>query len=147
MRIPRKIPSSALALLTAGVLFAGCGADKQESTTLKLESFTSPKGNIGCIADNTIVRCDIGRHSWKVKPDPKCQLDYGNGLSVGETGKGRIVCAGDTTMNDGPPIPAGNINLVSPFECQTNDAGDGMHCENVNTGHGFDLSPDRDEVF
>ncbi|HRV59064.1 MAG: hypothetical protein KDB54_08520 [Solirubrobacterales bacterium] len=146
MRIPKKIPSSALALLAAGLLIAGCGTDKQESTTLKLETFTSPKGNIGCIADSTMVRCDIAKHSWNVKPDPKCQLDYGNGLAVADK-HGYVVCAGDTTMNNGPSVPAGNINLVSPFECQTNEAGDGMHCENVNTGHGFDLSPESYSTF
>lgn len=145
MRKRLTIPSSALTL-AAVLLIAGCGADKQESVSLKLESFTSPKGNVGCIADETMVRCDIKKHSWKVKRDPSCPLDYGNGLSVGK-GPGEIVCAGDTTLNSGPDVPQGNVNLIGPFECQTNDTGDGMRCENMTTGHGFELDPSSYEVF
>jgi hypothetical protein len=133
--------------LVAGLLVGGCGTDKQESVSVNLDAFTSPNGNVGCIADDSLVRCDIKRHSWKVKPDPKCQLDYGNGLSVSKNGHGKIVCAGDTTMNSGPDIGQGTINMVGPFECQTNDAGDGMHCENVTTGHGFDLDPEQYSTF
>lgn len=136
-----------LAILASGILLlAGCGSDKQESTSVNLETFTSPAGNIGCIADETMVRCDIKKHSWEVKPDPKCPLDYGNGLSVGK-GPGEIVCAGDTTMNSGPEVGSGMINMVGPFECQTSEQGDSMRCENMTTGHGFELSPDDYSVF
>ena len=132
--------------LVAGLLLAGCGADKQESVTVNLETFTSPDGNIGCIADETMVRCDIKNKKWKVKRDPKCQLDYGNGLTVSD-GKAELVCAGDTTMNNGPAVAPGTVNLVGPFECSTSDQGDSMHCENINTGNGFDMSPDSYKTF
>jgi len=143
----KKIPSSALMLLIAGLLVAGCGADKQESVTLKLESFTSPAGNIGCIADETMVRCDIKRHSWNVKRDPSCQLDYGNGLAVADQ-HGYVVCAGDTTLNDGSELPQGNINMIGSFQCQTDDEkGNSIRCENVTTGHGFELDPEKYSTF
>jgi hypothetical protein len=147
MKMPRKLKLTLSSALLACLLVAGCGTDKQESTSLNLDTFTSPAGNIGCIADDTLVRCDIKKHSWKVKKDPKCQLDYGNGLSVSADGKGEVVCAGDTTLNSGPVLGYGSVNMVGSFECQTDEAGDSMHCENVTTGHGFDLSPDEYSVF
>lgn len=147
MRIPKKALTSFLVLVAAGIGVAGCGADKQESLALNLESFTSPAGNIGCIADENLVRCDIKKHSWKVKPDPKCQLDYGNGLSVSAEGKGKVVCAGDTTLNSGDELAAGYINMVGTFECRTDEEGESMRCENLTTGHGFELSPEEYELF
>jgi len=132
--------------VVAGLILTGCGADKQESVTVNLETFTTPDGNIGCIADDSMVRCDIKHKQWKVKRDPKCQLDYGNGLTLAD-GKAELVCAGDTTLNSGPDIAPGTINIVGPFECSTNEFGDSMHCENINTGYGFDLSADDYGTF
>ena len=132
--------------LIAGLLVAGCGSNKQGSVSVNLETFTSPDGNIGCIADQKMVRCDIKHKSWRVKPDPKCKLDYGNGLAVAD-GKAELVCAGDTTMNSGPDVAPGMINMVGPFECSTSEWGDSMRCENMKTGNGFELSADDYETF
>ena len=132
--------------LVAGLIFAGCGTDKQESVSVNLETFTSPDGNIGCIADETMVRCDIRQKDWKVKRDPKCQLDYGNGVTLAD-GKAELVCAGDTTINDGPDVGPGMVNMVGPFECTSGDFGDVMRCENMNTGNGFELSTESYKLF
>lgn len=142
----RNLKLTLSSVLVAGLLFAGCGTDKQESVSVSLETFTSPDGNIGCIADKTMVRCDIKHKTWKVKRDPKCQLDYGGGLTVAD-GKAELVCAGDTTLNSGPDVAAGTVNMVGPFECQTNEWGDSMRCENVTTGNGFELSADKYSTF
>ena len=142
----RKLKLTLSSALLAAVLIAGCGSDKQESVAVNLETFTSPDGNIGCIADETMVRCDIRKKTWKAKPDPKCQLDYGNGLTLAD-GKAELVCAGDTTINSGPDVGPGMINMVGPFECSTSEFGDSMRCENMMTGNGFELSPDAYETF
>lgn len=148
MKILKKTLSSllAVAVAVAGLVIVGCGVDKQESVSVNLETFTSPTGNIGCIADETMVRCDIRKSSWKLKPNPDCQLDWGNGLSVAD-GPGEIVCAGDTTMNSGPEVAYGTINMVGPFECMTNETGNSMRCENMNTGHGFEMDPATYKTF
>lgn len=140
-----KTTFSLLVLLSA-LVFAGCGGDKQESVSVNLETFTSPDGNIGCIADNQMVRCDIKEKLWKVKRDPNCDLDYGNGISLGD-GKAELVCAGDTTLTDGPKLGTGMINMVGTFECSTGEFGDSMRCENMLTGNGFELSADEYEFF
>lgn len=142
----RKLKLILSSTLAAGLIVAGCGADKQESVSVNLDTFTSPSGNIGCIADDELVRCDIRKHSWKVKKDPKCNLDYGNGLTVSD-GPAEIVCAGDTTLNSGPELGSHLINMVGPFECTSGEDGKSMRCENVRTGNGFELSPDEYELF
>lgn len=150
-RTPIAISALAVALL-AGAL-AGCGGnganepqERPEKQSLNLEKFTSPKGNIGCIATDKVIRCDIRKKTWTVKPNPDCPVDWGNGLSVGK-GPGRIVCAGDTVMGQWVTLGAGNLNMVGPFECETGPAGNDMRCDNVHTGHGFELSPDEYRVF
>jgi len=143
----RSKASSVLALLLAGLAFAGCGSvDKQESVSVNLQTFASPDGNIGCIADETMVRCDIRHKQWKVERDPSCQLDYGNGMTVAD-GPAALTCAGDTTLTDGPKLGTGMINMVGPFECSTNEWGDSMRCENMHTGNGFELSDESHETF
>jgi hypothetical protein len=104
MRVSKK-GDSATALLFIATLFAvGCGADKQESVTANLETFTSADGNIGCIA-------------------------------------------GDTTMNSGSKLRPGTVNAVGPFQCSTNEFGDSMRCENMETGSGFELLGGEYSVF
>jgi len=142
----RKLKLILSSTLVAGLIVAGCGADKQESVSVNLETFTSPSGNIGCIADDNLVRCDIRKNTWKVKKDPKCNLDFGNGLTVAD-GPAEIVCAGDTTLNSGPELGSHLINMVGPFECTSGEDGKSMRCENVRTGNGFELSPDDYELF
>lgn len=142
-RIRRTIPRSIAALAAAGLILTGCGGGDGDpgKPSLNLRGFTTPAGNIGCIAAAGTVRCDIARHTWRVKPNPDCPVDWGNGLSIARHGKGRIVCAGDTVMNDGPALGPGSINMVGPFECESGETGDSMRCENLRTSHGFELSP------
>lgn len=138
--------SFGLATLLSVLILAGCGADKQESVSVNMDTFASPDGNIGCIADQEMVRCDIRKKTWKAKPDPDCELDYGNGILLAD-GPAEFVCAGDTTMSDGPELVPGTVNMVGTFECATNEWGDSIRCENMNTGNGFELSADEYEFF
>lgn len=146
MSSPAKTLSSALVLLLTALVVAGCGTDRQESVTVSLETFTTPDGNIGCTADDSTIRCDIAEKNWQLKPEPSCPTDYGNGISLAD-GKASLVCAGDSALSDGPELEVEKINLFGPFECAAGETGESMRCENINTGNGFELSPENYEIF
>ncbi len=68
-----RIGSSLVSILAAGPLLAGCGGsgDDPGKPSLNLESFTSPRGNIGCFADGSTVRRENVRtgHGFALSPD------------------------------------------------------------------------------
>ena len=62
-----------------------------------LVGFTSPSGNIGCILADGTVRCDVAERDWAPPPRPSdCPdfTDYGQGITLGTTGRASFVCAG-----------------------------------------------------
>ena len=104
--------------------------------------FQSPSGNIGCAITTGGVRCDIRERSWEAPPKPpSCELDYGQGVTVGRRGKGRFVCAGDTALGVGPELGYGEKIRRGRFRCRSRPAG--MRCVNRRNGHGFFLSRTR----
>jgi hypothetical protein len=107
--------------------------------TVHLATFKSPSGNIGCAIIAGTARCDIDHRTWSPPPKPKsCPdiVDFGQGLIVGNTGAGRLVCAGDTERNPQAPVLAYNTDtIVGSFRCASR--GDGMTCTNTASGHGF----------
>lgn len=115
--------------------------------------FQSPTKNIGCVMlrggpgiGPGEARCDIRHHDWMAPPKPaSCHLDYGNGLVVGEHGKGQFVCAGDTTLGQGPVLPYGGAIEFGGFRCKS--AVGGVRCVNRKTQHGFKLSRRVARVF
>jgi hypothetical protein len=89
----------------------------------QLYSFQTPTGNIGCMADNDggrwQLRCDIGERDWRgASAGPDCDLDSGDALGLGATGRTYWVCHG-------------------PFTCTS--ARTGVTCRN-RAQHGFMLS-------
>jgi hypothetical protein len=93
------------------------------------------------------ARCDIGKRSWKPPPKPaSCPLDYGQGLGVGRSGSGYLVCAGDTALNPhGVALRYGTSSRVSPITCMS--ATSGITCTNTATGHGFFISRQSYRIF
>ena len=109
------------------------------------EFFSSPTGNIGCSMADDGVRCDVRERSWSPPPKPgNCQLDWGQGVSVG-SGEAGYVCAGDTTLGGTQVLQYGESSEVGGFVCESSEAG--MRCENTGTGHGFDVSRSAVELF
>ena len=102
--------------------------------------FRSPSANIGCELVAGFARCDIAKRNWSPPPRPaNCPLDYGQGLEVGRSGTGHLVCAGDTALNpQAMALGYGSSSRVDSITCASTT--DGMTCTNNVTGHGFFIS-------
>jgi hypothetical protein len=112
--------------------------------------FQSPSGNIGCIVDTSYgARCDIANKDWSRGPRPKgCPTftDWGQGLIVGKTGKGHIVCAGDTALsNGGGTLGYGKSKSAGRFTCTSRTSG--VTCRNTRNNHGFFISKQKYRLF
>lgn len=114
--------------------------------TIRLTTFRSPSGNIGCVLLGGEARCDIRDRAWSPPPRPaSCRLDYGQGLVVGRGGPGRFVCAGDTALDpSAKPLPYDTGARAGGFLCVSRT--NGIRCQSP-SGHGFFLSRQREERF
>lgn len=122
------------------------GAPPADVTVTELTGFTSPTGNIGCIIDRRSVRCDIRERDWDPPPAPAdCRLDYGQGISLTAGGAAAFVCAGDTALDAGQPIPYGQSIAAGLLRCESAESG--MTCRDVETGRGFSLAQQAYELF
>jgi hypothetical protein len=109
--------------------------------------FASPSGNIRCgiAPDDGYVRCDIGEREWEPPPRPDdCELDYGSGLDLDETGAG-VVCAGDAVGASELVLEYGEKLQGGPILCESQESG--MSCEHVETGRGFTIARADYELF
>src|SRR3954470_10845725 len=118
----RKLPLVALTATVAG-LAAAPGAPAKSGP------FQSPTGNIGCYINRDFARCDIGAHDWATPKKPRsCDLDFGGGLAVDKTGRAEFLCAGDTTLHQGPILGYGHSRSAGRFTCTSK--AEGMTCRN-----------------
>lgn len=129
-------------LLLAVVLVASAAAPASAFT-----GFRSPSANIGCYIDGaTGVRCDIARRDWPLPPRPaSCDLDYGQGVSLGRKGRARFVCAGDTALGPTRVLGYGRRIRRGDYTCASSSRG--IACTNRRTRHGFVLSRQRYRLF
>jgi hypothetical protein len=113
----------------------------------KLVMFSAPSHNIGCAMDNGFARCDVANRTWRTPAKPKgCMLDWGNGFFVERRGRGRVVCAGDTTLNPrGAVLAYGKSRSMGAFTCTSRRAG--MTCSHSGSGHGFTVSRSAYRLF
>lgn len=107
-------------------------------------NFQTPSHNIGCIADDSQLRCDIrsGLNNPHLPPRGNCptEVDFGQGLWIAPTGPAHIVCAGDTALDpDARVIPYGTTFVHGAYRCQSETIG--LTCRNE-SGHGFFLNRD-----
>jgi hypothetical protein len=129
--VSRRRRTLLLAGTIASLLLAASPADAA--------TFKSPSGNIGCAIGAGGVRCDIRAHAWRPPPKPaSCQLDWGNGLTLGKRGRARFTCAGDTLLGAGAVLAYGRDIERGRFRCLSRRRG--MRCFNRRNGHGFALS-------
>lgn len=123
----------------------GNAGDEAQSQPQELTLFSTPSGNIGCAMDVGYVRCDIRERSWEPPPEPAdCELDYGQGIELGEDGKASFICAGDTTLGAEEVLDYGETSRVGAFRCVS--AAAGITCQ-ADSGHGFFLSKQAYELY
>lgn len=140
-----------MTLRFAAVAFAvlAATAARRPEVRIQLHSFQAPSGNIACMADNEdgrwSLRCDIGEHEWRGGSAGRdCDLDSGDALGLGATGRPYWVCHGDTVLHSGPVLGYGSTWRAGPFTCAT--ARTGVTCRN-RAQHGFRLSRASYTIF
>jgi hypothetical protein len=110
--------------------------------------FQSPNKNVGCAIVKTggykhsfsQARCDIKKHTWNAPPKPSsCHFDWGFGLEVGTSGKGKFVCASDSVIGQGQVLSQGDQVKFAGYSCSA-QAHNSIRCHNTSTGHGFAIS-------
>jgi hypothetical protein len=118
------------------------------TVTVALATFRSPSANIGCDLVAAQARCDIRRRDWAPPRTPaSCppEVDFGQGLQVGPSGRGSFVCAGDTALDpQAPALPYGEDSHVASFTCASRTLG--ITCTNGD-GHGFFISAEFYRLF
>ncbi len=131
---------------------AGAESDAGESGAKAaaggLESFQSPSGNIGCYIGPAGARCDIADRDWAAPRPSDCpsQVDAGQGLEVGQSGPGRVVCAGDTALNpQARKLAYGDDIRAGDFTCHSRQ--DGIECLDDGDGRGFSISKQAYRLF
>lgn len=108
-------------------------------TVEELTGFTSPTGNIGCYIDAKSVRCDIAERDWQPPKAPAdCELDYGQGITLNAGAAPEFVCAGDTAIGAGDPLPYGESIAAGLLRCESAESG--MTCSDTETGRSFTIS-------
>lgn len=109
-------------------------------------SFTSPSGNVACQLGATAVRCDILDRNWTPPPRPAdCQFGYGQGITMPAGGDAEFVCAGDTALGTGQPLPYGESISAGALGCDSAESG--ITCRDTESGRGFALSREGYEIF
>jgi hypothetical protein len=109
-------------------------------------SFTSPSGNVACFISATDARCDILDRDWTPPSRPAdCQFGYGQGITMSAGGVAEFVCAGDTTLGTGQPLPYGESVSAGALRCDSTESG--ITCRDTESGRGFALSREGYEIF
>jgi hypothetical protein len=134
------------AVVLAAVLAAAVPAGADAATAY----FETPSRNIACAWHSSLggsLRCEIRSLLRPMPPRPaSCDVDWGYGISMGRTGRARVLCAGDTVRRQGSVriLAHGTTWRRGGFTCTSARAG--LRCVNA-SGRGFFLSRERWRIF
>lgn len=111
--------------------------------------FHAPSGNIHCMlmsGDDASARCDMQQLTQSFPVPPRdCDLDWGDAFEVSSTGRGHVVCHGDTVMDpQSMELGYGASATLGDFTCTSQKTG--MTCTNAG-GHGFTIAKSRQKLF
>lgn len=115
--------------------------------------FSSPDGQFQCgivpLASRTEAGCQ-GTTS-PVPPAPEsCLISWGNGIRVTNEGVAEFMCSGGAVYTSGgeqidPPLAVGAQIAADGYTCTSTP--DGISCANDETGHGFRIASDSNEIY
>jgi hypothetical protein len=115
------------------------------------ETFRMPSGNIYCAYEHYSfapkdLRCEIRSGVKPLPPKPSwCDVDWGAGYAMRQTGLAHILCVGDTIYDPKAKVLAyGRTWTGGGFSCTSQAAG--LRCTNPR-GHGFLLSRRHSYAF
>ncbi|RRQ29340.1 hypothetical protein DK926_00180 [Rhodococcus sp. Eu-32] len=115
--------------------------------------FSSPDGQFQCGIVTLSSRTEAGCQGTTdpVPPRPEdCMISWGNGIRVTNEGAASFMCAGGAVYTSGgeaidPPLGVGQTIAADGYTCTS--SADGISCTNDETGHGFRIAPDSNEVY
>jgi hypothetical protein len=115
------------------------------------DTFRMPSGNIYCAYEHYSfapkdLRCEIRSGVKPLPPKPSwCDVDWGAGYAMRQTGLAHILCVGDTIYDPKAKVLAyGRTWTGGGFSCTSQAAG--LRCTNPR-GHGFFLSKEHSYTF
>ncbi|HXQ09613.1 MAG TPA: DUF6636 domain-containing protein [Caulobacteraceae bacterium] len=115
------------------------------------ETIQTPSHNIFCMASPAAsgqpsdVRCDLQAMTNRPPPPGDCPLSYGDSYYVDATGRGGLVCHGDTVRApDATVLAYGQTWRIYGFTCLSQTTG--LTCTN-GQGHGFTVSREAQKAF
>ena len=108
--------------------------------------FQTPSGNVYCVLNRALARCDIIRRTWLPPAKPAgCDFDWGNGAYV-EAGTAGMTCASDTLIGSArQTLEYGESLRAGPLRCDSQSTG--VTCSSVQTSHGFTLASAQYALF
>lgn len=123
-------------------------ADAAPAARSTVTSFSTPSGNIRCVAVREgrrwSLRCDTLQHQWQ-PPARECG-DYGDNagsVAMGKRKASRFICVSDA-VDPGRVVGYGQTWQRGPFTCKSRRTG--LKCYNLG-GHGWRLSRENYRLF
>ena len=142
-----------LGLLAFAIGVVGSAAPGLGATTAPAY-FETPSGNIACawFADFDKPSKTLRPLRDHLAPSPNaeasglCDVDWGYGLTLANTGRASVLCAGDTIRRQGrrAVLAYGTTWRKRGITCRSRSVG--LACRNA-AGHGFFLSRERWQRF
>lgn len=145
---PTSAPSAGTKAPATGSATSAPMAEPQplDAEVTEYTGFISPTGNVSCVIDVNLARCDIIDRDWSPPPRPAdCEFDYGQGISIAPGEPATFVCAGDTTFGPDEVLPYGGAITAGSLRCES--ANSGFACRDADTGHGFAIALKAYQLF
>jgi hypothetical protein len=139
-------PATTMAVAPSTTVVVAPSTTVPGMTTVALNGFVSPSGNIACAMSAASARCDLQTRTWSLPPRPaNCEFDWGGSLKVTGQGPGFLACTSDSPFGVTAVLAYGTRSVIGSMACTSAETG--MTCRNTVTGHGFSVSRDDYSVF